>query len=155
MSGGRSWFKDTEHTSPGLVRGVFGFVTTNIGTNPDVTLAYGLGGLTGADAAGSVPNGGPTFVASITKTANNGEFLVTLQDGYRAVWYANATLFSTGAGPNDGKRAGVCAPLNEGSGRTTAITFLVTTIDTSGNPVETSGRRCHVEVVLKASGSGA
>lgn len=144
-------------SSPGILWGVFGFITTNIGTNPDPTLFFGCGGLTGGDdvSDGSAANSGPSFVASIVKTANNGEFLVTFTDGFRKLWHADATLYTTAAGPNDGKTAGVCAPVNEGSGHETPVTMLVTTLDASNVPVETASRRVSVLVAFKDSAVGA
>ena len=146
-------------SSGNLLFGAFGFVTTNIGSNPSTTTCFGLGGLTGSDGAsdGSVAKSGPSFVASITKTANTGEFLVTLAAGYTAVWFAAASLWGPVAGPSDGIRADVCVPANQGSGRTTATTFLVTTNNANtGAPVETASRTCTVFLVIKKSkGAGA
>lgn len=153
---GRSWYPVAMFASQGLLFGVVSFVTTNIGTNPAVASARGMGGLTGPDAAGSVANSGPSFIASITKTANAGEFLVTFADGYRAVWHSEASMHGPAGGPNDGKRACITNASNEGSGRTTALTFLVTTHnENTGAAEETSGRTVSFLVVLKDSGVGA
>lgn len=135
-----------------MLTGNFGFITTLIGTNPDLTLGFGLGGLTGITPAGAVP--GPSFVKSITKTANNGEFLVTLQDGYRAVWGLGANLQGVAAGPADGFWCQTCSPVNEGAGHETPITFLLTTLNAAGVPTETTGRKVMVNVILKNSGTG-
>jgi len=151
----RNWNPVAHFASPGLVFGAFGFVTTNIGTNPDVALMFGCGGLKGGDAAAGVANTGPAFVSSITKTANAGEYLVTLKDGYRAVWHASAELWGPTAGPAGGDSAQVCKPANQGSGHETPVTFLVTTLDNADTPVETAGRTVSVFVVLKDSGIGA
>jgi len=151
----RSWNSVAHFASPGLVVGAFGFITTNIGTNPDLTWVWGMGGQTGPDKAPGAANSGPAFVKSIVKTANNGEFLVTLQDGYRGLWHAGGTLYSTSAGPGLADTLDISAPLNEGSGHETPITFLVTTMLDADTPTETSGRRVSVFLVLKDSASGS
>lgn len=152
----RTWEPLAKFSSPGLLFAAFGFVTTNIGTNPAVSSIFGGGGLKGADAAGNgVSNTGPSFIDSITKTANAGEFLVTLKDGYRAVWYADASLWGPQAGPAGGDSAQVCLPANQGSGHETAVTFLVTTLDNTDAPVETAGRTVSCFLVLKDSISGS
>jgi hypothetical protein len=140
-----------------MTEGKFGFVTTLIGTQPDATKFFGCGGLSGGDDVndGSQANSGPTFVKSITKTANNGEFLVTLQDGYRAVWDLRAELWSPTAGPHDGKWAGVCLPANQGAGHETPITFLVTVLDATNTPAELNGRTISISISLKDSAAGA
>lgn len=153
----RNWNPKALFHQGDLVFGAFGFVTTNIGTDPDPALFFGCGGLTGTDAAsdGSVANSGPSFVASITKTANAGEFLVTFTDGYRAVYHADPTLYGPAAGPAGGDSAQVCVPVNEAQGHETPITMLVTTLDNADTPVETAGRRVSLFVVLKDGGVGA
>jgi hypothetical protein len=152
----RSWFSNARYASPGLVYGSVKFVTTNIGTNPDVTLIEGAGGLKGTDGASSVSNTGPAFVASITKTGNAGEFLLTFSDGWRSVWWADAAMWGPEAGPNDGKRACCTKPANQGSGHETAVTVLVTTHnENTGAAEETSGRTVCVDFVLKDVGVGA
>lgn len=138
-----------------MLRCEFGFISTLIGTNPALATTFGMGGLTGADVAGgSNSNSGPSAVASITKTANNGEFLVTLADGYRAVHYASVFVWGPVAGPNDGVRAAVSLPANQGSGHTTAVTFLVTILNAAGAPVELNARTICVFLSLKDSRSG-
>lgn len=152
---GRSFFSNAEFTSQGLVLGAFGFQTTNIGTAPSTSKIFGGGGLVGTDGAGN-PNSGPTFISSITKTANNGEFFVTLQDGYRAVWFCAAnTWAATAIGSADGYQAQVSLPANQGAGRTTAVSFYVTVVNASGVATETAGRTVNCFVVLKDSGNGA
>lgn len=153
----RNWNPIAHFTSAGLLFAAFGFKTTNIGSNPAVADIFGGGGLKGPDAAGdgSVANSGPAFIASITKTANTGEFLVTLKDGYRAVWYADAALWGPTNGPAGGDSAQICLPANQGSGHETAVTFLVTTLDNTDAPVETSGRTVSCFLVLKDSASGS
>lgn len=152
---GRMWNPKASFTSPGLVLAAIAFETTNIGTNPDTSKFRGAGGLTGAAASAGVANSGPSFVKSITKTANNGEFLVTLQDGYRACWHAEPHLWGPVAGPADGVDAQICRPANEGGGNDVGLTFLVTTITSStGAPAETLGRLLSIFFVLKDSVSG-
>jgi hypothetical protein len=151
----RNWNPVAHFTSGGKVYGEFGFISTLIGTNPALATTFGLGGLTGADAAGGVANSGPSFVESITKTANNGEFLVTFADGWRAVWGAEATVWGPVAGPNDGVRAAVSLPANQGSGHTTQVTMLVTMLNAAGAPTETNARTVTVRMVFKDLGSGA
>lgn len=151
------WFSNALFASPGLLIGAFSFVTTNIGADPDMTLSHGCGGLSGGDGAstGATANGGPTFVSSITKTANAGEFLVTFKEGYRAVWHADAECQAAEAGPADGYGAQVCKPANQGSGRETAVTMLVTVLDENRAVKETAGRTVSCFVVLKTSGAGS
>jgi hypothetical protein len=152
----RTWNPVSFHTSAGMIHCYFGFISTLIGTNPVLATTFGMGGLTGPDAAGNgVANSGPSAVASITKTANNGEFLVTLADGYRAVWMADATVWGPVAGPNDGVQAAVSLPANQGSGHTTPITFLVTMLNAAGAPTETNGRTVCIDLVLKDSIAGS
>jgi len=153
----RNWNPLAHFSSAGLVFGVFGFKTTNIGTDPDPADFFGCGGLTGPDGAGdgSVANGGPSFVESITKTGNAGEFLVTLKDGYRAVWYLDAVLWGPTAGPAGGDSAQPCLPAHQGEGHETPVTFLVTTLDNTDAPAETAGRTVSCLVVLKDSASGS
>ena len=152
----RQWFPNAANASPGMLYGQFGFITTNIGTDPVLSTAFGLGGQVGADTAGTgAANSGPSFIKSITKTANNGEFLVTMADGYRKLWYLDATLLGPAAGPAGGDWAQACAPVNEGAGHTTPVTFLVTTLNASNVPVETAGRIVMVSIAAKDSGVGA
>jgi hypothetical protein len=151
----RNWNPVSKNTQNGMVRAEFGFVTTLIGTNPATASMFGCGGLTGVDAAGNgVSNSGPSIVASITKTANNGEFLVTLADGWRAVHYAHASVWGPTAGPADGVQAQVCVPANQGIGHTTAVTFLVSILNAGGTPTETNARTICVWLSLKDSISG-
>ena len=146
-------------SSGNLQFAVFGFLTTNICSDPSTTTCFGLGGLTGSDGAsdGSVAKSGPSFIESITKTANAGEYLVTMAAGYTAVWYGHASVWGPVAGPSDGIRADVCVPANQGAGRTTKTTFLLTTLNAdTGAPVETASRTCTVLLVIKKSkGAGA
>lgn len=151
----RQWNPVAHFTSGGLVFAAFGFVSTLIATNPDPTLFFGAGGLTGPDASAGKANSGPTFIASITKTANNGEFLVTLADGWRAVWFADASVWGPVAGPNDGVKANISLPANQGSGHTTAVTFLVTILNAAGAPTETNGRTINCFCVFKDVGAGS
>lgn len=152
----RNWNPVSKNTQNGMLRSEFGFISTLIGTNPAVASMFGCGGLTGPDAAGSSrSNSGPSIVESIVKTANNGEFLVTLADGYRAVHYAHATVWGPTAGPNDGVQAAVSLPANQGSGHTTKITFLVTILNAAGAPTETNNRTLCVWLSLKDSSSGS
>jgi hypothetical protein len=151
----RQWNSVSFNASVGMLRGEFGFITTNIGTNPSVSTMFGVGGLKGPDAAGSVSNSGPSFVESIVKTANAGEYLITYADGYRKQHYAAAQVYGPAAGPADGVRAQVCVPNNEGAGHSVKVTQLVTTLDAAGAPVETTGRRVCVKVAFKDSASGA
>ncbi len=152
----RNWNPVAHHASNGMLYGQFRFRSTLIGTNPAVAYMYGCGGLKGADASGSVSNSGPAFIASITKTANAGEFLVTFVDGYRRVHYADANVWGPTAGPNDGYRAGICVPANEGSGHTTPLTMLVTILDpNTGAAGELDARQVCVNVALKDSASGS
>ncbi len=115
---GRSWNHNAEFASNNLLIGALGFITTLIGTNPALATLTGFGGLTGPDSVAGVANSGPSFAASITKTANAGEYLVTLRDGYRGVWYADAVVLGPVAGPGDGVHAQVCVSANQGSGNT-------------------------------------
>jgi len=151
----RNWNPVAHFTSNGLVLGAIGFVSTLIGTNPAVASLFGFGGLTGADAAGGVANGGPAFAESITKTANNGEFLITFADGWRAVWYAHASVWGPVAGPNDGVTANCSLPANQGQGHTTKVTMLVTMLNAAGSPTETNGRTVNIMLVFKDLGSGS
>lgn len=152
----RNWPPLAKFSSPELVFGAFGFVSTLIGTDPSTSTAFGLGGLVGPDAAGNgVSNTGPTFVSSITKTANDGEFLVTLKDGYRAVWFADASVWGPVAGPNDGVSARVSLPDNQGDGHETPVTLLVTILNAAGTPTETDARTVSVFLVLKDGISGS
>lgn len=151
----RPWNPVSHNASNGMLRGEFGFITTNIGTNPSAALFFGCGGLTGTDAASSVSNSGASFVESITKTANAGEYLITYADGYRKQHHVSAVVLGPVAGPADGVHAQACVAANQGSGRTTKITQLVTTLDAAGSPVETTGRTLMVAVAFKDSGSGA
>ena len=151
----RTWNPLAMFASPGLLFAAFKFVTTNIGTDPATSTIEGGGGLKGADAAGGVANSGPSFIESITKTANDGEYLVTLADGYRSCWFSDATMWAPAAGPAGGDDAQVSVPANQGSGHTTKVTVLVTTIDVDGVPVETTGRTVCVFMVLKDSGVGS
>jgi hypothetical protein len=143
----------------GMLIAAFSFVSTLIGTNPAVANFRGCGGLTGTDAGAGVSNSGPSFVSSITKTANAGEFLVTLAvpqgHAYRYMLHGEASVWSAQAGPGDEYHAQIADPANEGSGRTTAVTFLVTILDEAGAPVELDARRVSVFMVWKISGSGA
>ncbi len=151
----RSWFPVAHFSSPGLVLGAFKFVTSLIGTNPTVSLIEGGGGLKGTDSAAGVSNSGPSFIESITKTANAGEFLVTFADGYRSVWYADAELWGPAAGPAGGDSAQVCVPANQGSGHETKVTMLVTILDNADTPVEINARTVCVFVVMKDAGVGS
>jgi len=151
----RNWNPIAHFAGNGLVFGAFGFTSTLIGTNPSTALFFGCGGLTGADAAGGVSNSGPSFVDSITKTGNNGEFLVTLADGYRAVHYIEGHILGPSAGPADGRRVQICSPANQGSGHTTNVTFLVTILGTNNVPLELNARIINIFAVLKDSASGA
>lgn len=151
----RNWNPVAHFTSGGLVFAVFGFITTNIGSNPALATVFGFGGLTGADAAGGVANSGPSFIESITKTANNGEFLITFADGWRAVWYGHPSVWGPTAGPADGVQAQMCLPANQGSGHTTKVTALVTTLDAAGAPAETTGRTVTCIMAFKDIGAGA
>jgi hypothetical protein len=152
----RTWFKDASSASPGMVYGNAGFLTTLIGTNPALATAFGFGGQVGPDAAGlGAATSGPAFIKSVVKTANNGEYLVTLQDGYRKVWGVEGNLLGVSAGPADGAWAQCCAPLNEGAGHETPITFLVTTMNAAGVPTEFNGRVLMIAMALKDSGAGA
>jgi len=146
----RTWNPVSMNATGRILRGEFGFITTNIGTNPDPTLFFGCGGLTGPDAAAGGANPSPSFIESIVKTANNGEFLITYADGYRKQHWADAVCLGPVAGPSDGVRAGCCVAANQGSGHTTKVTQLVTTLDgANGAPVETAGRTVMVNVAFK------
>lgn len=152
----RSWFKDAASNSPGLVYANFGFISTLIGTNPNLALAFGWGGQVGPDIANTgAANSGPSFVASIVKTANNGEYLITLADGYRKLWGLEGSVLGPVAGPADGAWAQPCVPQNEGAGHTTPISFLFTTMNAAGAPTEMNGRTVMVSLVAKDSGSGS
>ncbi len=146
----RNWNPVSFNAQGNMLRGEFGFITTNIGTNPDVALFFGCGGLSGAAAAAGGANPSGTFVESIVKTANAGEYLVTYTDGYPKQHWAAAVCLGPVAGPSDGVRAGCCVAANQGSGRTTKVTQLVTTLDgANGAPVETAGRTVMVCVTFK------
>ena len=152
----RTWFKDASSASPGMVYANAGWLTTPIGTNPSLATAFGFGGQVGPDLAGTgAANSGPSFIASVTKTANNGEYLVTLADGYRKLWGVEGNLLGVSAGPADGAWAQACAPVNEGAGHTTPITFLITTMNAAGVPTEFTGRTLMIALALKDSGVGA
>ncbi len=151
----RTWNPVAKFAGAGLVFGAFGFISTLIGTNPVLATCFGMGGLSGSDAATGVANSGPSLIESITKTANAGEFLVTMADGWRAVYDASATVWGPTAGPNDGVRAAVSLPTNQGAGHTTKVTFLVTMLDAAGAPAETNGRTVTVRLILKDLGSGS
>lgn len=147
-------------STPGMLVAAFSWVSTLIGTDPAVADFRGCGGLTGADAGSGVSNSGASFIESITKTANAGEFLVTFAEGYRYVLHAEASLWGVQAGPGDKYTAQVHDPANEGSGRTTKLTMLVTIIGEDGTsgvraPAELDARRVSVFCVIKTSGSGA
>lgn len=143
----------------GMLFGAFSFVSTLIGTDPAVSSFRGCGGLTGSDSSAGVSNSGPAFIESITKTANNGEFLVTVAvpqgHVYRYMLHGSASVWSAQAGPASAHTAQIGDPANEGSGRTTKLTFLVTILDGALAPVELDARRVSVFVVMKTSGSGA
>jgi hypothetical protein len=143
----------------GMAFCAFSFVSTLIGTDPSAALFRGCGGLTGSDNAAGVSNSGSAVIESITKTANNGEFLVTMSvpqgHAYRYLLHGDATVWSPQAGPGDGYEAHISDPANEGSGRTTQITFLVTIVNGAGTPAELDARRVSVELIWKISGSGA
>lgn len=151
----RNWNKVASFAGNGLLFGSFSFLTTNIGTDPATSSFRGCGGLTGSDASTDVAVEGASFVKSITKTANNGEFLVTLQDGYRYAITAIGQLSHAAAGPADGYGVQVGEMNNEGAGHETPLSFLVTVLNASRVPAETTGRRVRVNVVLKDSGSGS
>ncbi len=150
----RTWYSDSRTTSQGLVFGTFGFITTLIGTNPNLALAFGLGGMTGPDVVGQTANSGPTFVRSIVKTANAGEYRVTLQDGYRKVWDIEATVLAPAAGPADGVWSQPSVPTGEGD-HVGPVTFLVTTLNAAGAPAEMNGRTIQLSMCLKDSGAGS
>lgn len=145
----RNWNPVSMNATSRILRGEFGFITTNIGTNPDTSLFFGCGGLTGPDAAAGGANPSPSFIESITKTANAGEYLVTYADGYRKQHYAHGSVMGPTAGPADGVQAQCCVAANQGSGHETKITQLVTTLDAAGAPVETAGRTVMVFVAFK------
>jgi hypothetical protein len=146
----RNWNPVSHNTSNGIVRGEFGFISTLIGTDPAVADFFGCGGLTGAAAAAGVSNSSPSVVASITKTANAGEFLVTFTDGFKAVHFMTAEVWGPTAGPNDGYRACIALPANQGSGHTTAITALLTIVDpNTGAPGELDARTVCVQFAMK------
>ncbi len=143
----------------GLMFAAFSFISTLIGTNPDVDYFRGCGGETGSDATTGVSNSGASFVESITKTANAGEFLVTLAvpqgHAYRYLLSGSAEVLSPEGGPATAHCATCSDPINEGAGRTTQITFLVTIQDGALAPVELDARRVTVFMVWKISGAGA
>ncbi len=145
----RTWNPVSQNAQGNMLRGEFGWITTLIGTNPDATLFFGCGGLTGPDAAAGGANPSPSFVASITKTANAGEYLVTYADGYRKQHSVDPKVLGPVAGPADGVRAQACVAANQGSGHTTAITQLITMLDAAGAPVEGAGRTMMVSVAFK------
>lgn len=133
-----------------MLRGEFGFISTLIGTNPAVADMFGCGGLTGEAAAAGVANQDASFIESIVKTANAGEFLITFADGYRKVHFATAEVWSVVAGPADGFRACCAVPANQGSGRTTKMTMLVTIVDpNTGAPGELDARTVCVQIAIK------
>lgn len=144
-----------EFAQSGYVFLAFGFISTLIGTNPPAATLFGFGGLTGNDASGNVPPGAASIIESIVKTANNGEFLVTLVDGYRAVWFGQPGVWGPVAGPNDGVRAAMSLPANQGQGHTTKVTFLITMLNAAGAPTETNGRTVNCLMVFKDNGSGS
>lgn len=150
----RNWNPVAHFSSPGLVFGAFGFTSTLIGTNPSTALMFGCGGLTSAAASAGVANSGPSFVSSIVKTANNGEFLITFADGWRAVWYVEGHILGSTAGPADGRRIQCCVPANQGSGHTTAVTMLATILGTNNVPLELDARVLNFFCVFKDSGVG-
>jgi hypothetical protein len=139
-------------SSPGLGFIVFGFVTTNIGTDPDPTAFFGCGGTTGS--GGITANGGPSVIKSITKTANAGEFLVTLNDHYRAMWLGEAQVMAPAGGPADGYSAQVSLGSNFGASSSDP-TFLITTLNTSKAAAETAGKTVTCMAVVKDSGAGS
>lgn len=143
----RTWFKDVETTTQGVVIAAFSFVTNNT-DDPDVTAFRGCGGLTGSDGASSVANGGPSAVASIVRT-DTGDFTVTFADGYR---YALAVLTSISGAT--GHHVEYAIPSNEGSGHTTAVTLALTVSDDEGAATDTTGRMVSVVVFFKNSGNG-
>lgn len=145
----RSWFKDAEFTSQGLVFCSFSFLTNN--TSSPATSSFRLcGGLTGSQSSGSVPNNGPSVVASVTRTGV-GAYLITLADGYRFVGAFDASI-------DDGAdtlmpRIGTIS--NEGSGNSVAVTLALTVrAMATGTATESTGRRICVNLVLKDSGNG-
>lgn len=145
---------------PGYMFLGFSFVSTQIGSNPAVADFRGCGGETGSDATAGTSKSGGACIESITKTANSGEFLVTLSvpqsHAYRYLLAGHADVWSVAAGPADGYRAAISDPANEGAGRTTQITFLVTILDpNTGAPAELNSRRVSVFMLWKISGSGA
>lgn len=144
---GRSWFPVAEFTSQGLVICPFSFVTNNT-SDPDVTLLRGCGGLTGADAAGSVANGGPSAISSITRTGV-GSYLVTLADGYRYATYADSNINDAA----DALQARVGTISNEGTGNTSPVTVAIV-IRSGSTATESTGRRVSGILVLKDSGAG-
>lgn len=143
----------------GMAFMAFSFVSTLIGTNPSAALFRGCGGETGSDAAAGTSKSGGAVIESITKTANNGEFLVTLAvpqgHAYRYLLHGSASVWSPEAGPATAHCAAIGDPVNEGAGRTTQITFLVTIQDGALAPVELNTRRVSCLLVWKISGSGA
>lgn len=143
-----------EFAQNGYVFLAFGFISTLIGTNPASPTLFGFGGLTGVDAAPGVPPGAPSVIESIVKTANAGEFLVTLVDGYRAVWFGQPGVWGPVAGPNDGVRAAMSLPSNQGQGHTTKLAFFITMLNAAGVPTETNGRTVNALIVFKDSGLG-
>lgn len=142
------WNPVSYNAQGNVLRGEFGFISTNIGTDPDPTLFFGCGGLSGPAAAGGA-NPSATFVESITKTANTGEYLVTYSTGFVKQHSVDAKVLGPVAGPADGVRAQACVAANQGQGRETKTTQLVTTLDAAGAPVETSGRTVMVSVAFK------
>jgi hypothetical protein len=145
----RTWNPVSMNATSRILRGEFGFITTNIGTDPDTSLFFGCGGLTGPDAAAGGANPSPSFVESITKTANAGEFLITYADGYRAQHFVKGECLAPVAGPADGFGVQCAVADNQGDGHETKITQLVTVIDASNAPVETAGRTVMVAVAFK------
>lgn len=145
----RNWNPVSMNATSRILRGEFGFISTNIGTDPDTSLFFGCGGLTGPDAAAGGANPSPSFVESIVKTANAGEYLITYTDGYRKQHSVDAKVLGPVAGPADGVHAQACVAANQGSGHETKITQLVTTLDAAGSPVETAGRTVMVSVAFK------
>ncbi len=143
----RQWYEDSRWTSQGFTHCVFSFVTNDT-SDPASTSHRGCGGLTGSDGATSVANGGPSCVASITRTGV-GAYLVTFADGYR---YATAK-FATIEDAADALHARCAAVSNEGSGDTTACTMAVV-VRSAATATESTGRRVSVYVAFKDSGNG-
>jgi hypothetical protein len=143
----RTWYPDAQWTSQGLVHCLFSFLTNDV-NDPAIANLRGCGGLTGADAAGSVASGGPSAVASIARTGV-GAYLITYADGYRYMTAGVANIDDAA----DALHARLAAPSNEGSGHTTAITQALT-VRSAATATESTGRRVSVYVVFKNSGAG-